>query len=416
MQDIVVRVTIGGGTQRFPLRKEQIIFGAMEGADIRLDLPYVSLEHAAIELVGENIQITDLGSLNGTYLDGYRLAPYTPVVWAAGAEIVIGEVRLAWEPEGMRVNEPSSRDMLSLSVTPDLLRPGKTAVATITTTAAAPQSVHIEAKTMTDALTLELTPPQGLISVDQTFHADVRPLRLRRFGVWGRFSVRITAVTEARDYASAQVDVIIRPVLEIWFAVVLVIMLLLMVWLGISRLPGLLVTPTPTAQPTATATLTVSPSQTPSPTVTETPTPTQTATRTPQQQSPPVVGCPPGAATVSHTVVQGDSLLGLALRYGTTVASIQDENNLTGTAITLGQSLIIPCQPVRTATPEPTFTPSVPVASTATPSRTPIPPENTLPPPEPQITNTAIPFDDIIVTGVMVFASVTVTPEEEFFE
>lgn len=53
----------------------------------------------------------------------------------------------------------------------------------------------------------------------------------------------------------------------------------------------------------------------------------------------------PGAAAMggsSHTVVSGDSLWGLARKYGTTIEAIQAANGLTTTDIRTGQQLTIP--------------------------------------------------------------------------
>lgn len=44
----------------------------------------------------------------------------------------------------------------------------------------------------------------------------------------------------------------------------------------------------------------------------------------------------------SHTVRKGDTLFGLAKKYGTTVAAIQKANAMRGTTIRIGQTLKIP--------------------------------------------------------------------------
>jgi LysM repeat protein len=55
---------------------------------------------------------------------------------------------------------------------------------------------------------------------------------------------------------------------------------------------------------------------------------------------------PSGMATVTtttlHEVVKGDTLYNVSKRFGTTVAALQDENGLSGTNISLGQTLRIP--------------------------------------------------------------------------
>jgi len=48
----------------------------------------------------------------------------------------------------------------------------------------------------------------------------------------------------------------------------------------------------------------------------------------------------------SHEVAQGDTLYNISKRYGTTVAAIQDANGLSGTNISLGQSLRIPASAI----------------------------------------------------------------------
>jgi len=45
---------------------------------------------------------------------------------------------------------------------------------------------------------------------------------------------------------------------------------------------------------------------------------------------------------IHHVVKKGDTLYGLAKKYGTTVSSIQRANGLRGTTIQTGKSYIIP--------------------------------------------------------------------------
>lgn len=50
----------------------------------------------------------------------------------------------------------------------------------------------------------------------------------------------------------------------------------------------------------------------------------------------------PVAQFVYHTVKRGDTLFGLAKRYGTTVAKVQKANGFSGSTIRIGQRLKIP--------------------------------------------------------------------------
>ena len=57
---------------------------------------------------------------------------------------------------------------------------------------------------------------------------------------------------------------------------------------------------------------------------------------------PPGPSPTPTGNTVPHTVAKGDSLWGLAKRYGTSIEAIQAANGLAGTNIQAGQTLQIP--------------------------------------------------------------------------
>lgn len=60
----------------------------------------VSRRHATLTLAGETLSVCDHGSANGTYLDGARLAPHTPVVVGPGASLRFAAdltVNFTWE-------------------------------------------------------------------------------------------------------------------------------------------------------------------------------------------------------------------------------------------------------------------------------------------------------------------------------
>ena len=59
-----------------------------------LDAPSVSRRHFRLSRTSEGTTIEDLSSLNGTLLDGRRLAPFQPEILRDGQEIVAGRVRL----------------------------------------------------------------------------------------------------------------------------------------------------------------------------------------------------------------------------------------------------------------------------------------------------------------------------------
>jgi phage tail-like protein len=68
--------------------------GRVLSNDVPLPSPKVSREHATIELRGDRCSITDLGSSNGTYLNGERIEPNIPVQMLPEANLEIGPYKL----------------------------------------------------------------------------------------------------------------------------------------------------------------------------------------------------------------------------------------------------------------------------------------------------------------------------------
>jgi hypothetical protein len=65
-------------------------------ADLRMTEPTVSGEHAVLRWTGREWELHDLGSRNGTIVDGRRLAPGERVTLARGAVIAFGQSDNAW--------------------------------------------------------------------------------------------------------------------------------------------------------------------------------------------------------------------------------------------------------------------------------------------------------------------------------
>ena len=67
--------------------------------DLELPLPYPALSglHARVVRVDGRWQIEDLGSTNGTRVDGERLAPHQPRPLAPGAQIKLGQITLVFD-------------------------------------------------------------------------------------------------------------------------------------------------------------------------------------------------------------------------------------------------------------------------------------------------------------------------------
>lgn len=92
-------------------------------------------------------------------------------------------------------------------------------------------------------------------------------------------------------------------------------------------------TPSQPEEPQVASNTTTAPVVTPSPQAS-----TTTVTAAPKPKPKPK----PKPSATYHTVRKGDTLYGLAKRYGTSVSSIQKANGISGSIIRLGQKLKIP--------------------------------------------------------------------------
>jgi pSer/pThr/pTyr-binding forkhead associated (FHA) protein len=91
---------VAGGTlagKRFEVEGE-LTFGR-EGTDVLLDDPQVSRRHAMVRIGAGGLQVEDLGSSNGTFVNGTRIAGPTPL--RPGDEVRLGDtmLRVASAPE-----------------------------------------------------------------------------------------------------------------------------------------------------------------------------------------------------------------------------------------------------------------------------------------------------------------------------
>jgi pSer/pThr/pTyr-binding forkhead associated (FHA) protein len=81
-------VTTGPATgKRIDVTGELVI--GREQADIEITDPEISRRHAVVRAVGDGLEIEDLGSTNGTWVDGKRID--APVALADGAKLRLGE-------------------------------------------------------------------------------------------------------------------------------------------------------------------------------------------------------------------------------------------------------------------------------------------------------------------------------------
>ncbi len=88
----VIVVRIGDEVREF--RGSRVVIGRGRDVDCRIDDPGVSRRHAAIFLEGDKLMVEDLGSTNGTLVNGY---PVTKTVLGPRDVVVVGQRRLRVE-------------------------------------------------------------------------------------------------------------------------------------------------------------------------------------------------------------------------------------------------------------------------------------------------------------------------------
>lgn len=87
-------------THEIQFKYPSMIVGRDPEADIHLDDPKVSRNHARIETDGGVFRVTDLGSTNGTFISNHRLMANLPQVWHPGQSLRIGGAHLRLLPAG----------------------------------------------------------------------------------------------------------------------------------------------------------------------------------------------------------------------------------------------------------------------------------------------------------------------------
>ena len=82
------------GGRRVPLETPAVSIGRLDTCDVVLDDPTVSRNHAEVRRDGEGFEVVDLGSRNGTKVNGYGIVRQR---LADGDEIHIGAVPMKFE-------------------------------------------------------------------------------------------------------------------------------------------------------------------------------------------------------------------------------------------------------------------------------------------------------------------------------
>lgn len=100
----VVFVTFGksGERKEITLEKKLTVIGRKTDADLRIPLSEISRAHCEIAMNGKGVTLRDLGSSNGTFVNGERVEEDTELV--AGDRVRIGPVTFIVQIDGKPAN------------------------------------------------------------------------------------------------------------------------------------------------------------------------------------------------------------------------------------------------------------------------------------------------------------------------
>jgi hypothetical protein len=108
-----------GRTRDIPLDRERITIGRRPDNDVCLPYPAVSGEHAAVLTILDDSFLEDLGSTNGTLVNGKRIAKH---FLRDGDEIDVGQQVLVYRDDVSGAARPRPADAAQLPVAPAAAR------------------------------------------------------------------------------------------------------------------------------------------------------------------------------------------------------------------------------------------------------------------------------------------------------
>ncbi len=102
MQVVLVMFTSEGERRSFSLPKSVTIIGRREDCDVRIPLGEVSRKHCRLTVDGDELRVEDMGSSNGTFLNGVRIQESTV---QPGDSLQVGSIAFAVQINGVPADD-----------------------------------------------------------------------------------------------------------------------------------------------------------------------------------------------------------------------------------------------------------------------------------------------------------------------
>ena len=99
---VMVMFRPDGQRRSFSITREMSVIGRREDCDLRIPLSDVSRKHCRMIMSGETVKVEDLGSSNGTYVNGERVQQ---AELSAGDSLQVGPVIFVLQVDGFPADE-----------------------------------------------------------------------------------------------------------------------------------------------------------------------------------------------------------------------------------------------------------------------------------------------------------------------
>ena len=109
MQAVLVMFRSDGERRSFSVTRDMTVIGRREDCDLRIPLGEISRKHCRLVRDGDSLRLEDLGSSNGTYLNGQRVQE---AILTAGDSIQVGPVVFVLQVDG----QPAEDELTPITV------------------------------------------------------------------------------------------------------------------------------------------------------------------------------------------------------------------------------------------------------------------------------------------------------------
>lgn len=328
-----------------------LVIGSSHQADFQISGKYLSRHHLSVSQINDYVQVIDLGSKNGTYLNGNRLVANRGYAWQPGDTLQIGSVTLTLEV----VTAGETPAHFELKSSAAHLRAGVPSPLSLAYEGIQSEHVYFEGFASGVGLAFLLDPSEATAQPGTTTSIQVTALPNRVYFLGARLPVEFTAFTTSGLFDRLETSVQIRPPYHLW--ALLLLLLAATISLPTVILPRILgeITPTLPSPIAVVQQITSTPFPTETPPGTSTPVvfddsgilPTRTviATATPTATEIPVCFSQCAAYGWPNQVVQpGDTLYSLAQSAGVSLSLAARVNCIDDPdSIYAGQSICLPC-------------------------------------------------------------------------